>query len=69
MGLADPDPTVDPVGEEEVSVVELVVRLEQGLVVGLEQGLVVGLEKGLEEELARVLVGQGIASVELWAIE
>ena len=52
-----------------MSVVELVVGLEQELEEASAVELVVGLEQGLEEELARVLVGQGMTSVELLAIE
>ena len=58
------------VGQEEVSVQVLLVGQEEPLEEVSVVELVVGLEQGrLAEEWDRVFVGQGVASVELWAME
>ena len=71
MGLVEPGPTVDLVflGQEEVSVQVLLVGQEEPLEEVSVVELVAGLEQGSEEESGRVLVGQGVASVQLWAME
>ena len=57
------------VGQEEVSVQVLLVGQEELEEVSVVE-LVAGLEQGrLEEEWDQVFVGQGVASVELWAME